>query len=137
MPYDPWLNYLSQYFGRTLISFFPCSFRCPAAAMVARATFGMLAECDRAWAQSFLDLQQTNVLYTEYEGLHLFRRPFVDGSIQYGPNDFDATELTSVSDLLRRGDRLDVRGKQCVHVYRGSDRIGVLEGEDIGMCVFR
>ena len=137
MPYNPWLNYLSQYFGRTLISFFPCSFRCPAAAMVARTTFGMLAECDRAWAQSFLDLQQTNILYTEYEGLHLFRRPFVDGSIQYGPNDFDATEPTSVSDLLQRGDRLDIRGKQCVHIYRGSHRIGVLEGQDVGMCVFR
>jgi hypothetical protein len=137
VPYDPWLNYLSQYFGRTLISFFPCSLRCPAAAMVARITFGMLAECDRAWAQSFLDLQRTNIVYTEYEGLHMFRRSFAEGSIQYGPNDFDSTEPTSVSDLLRRGDRLDVRGKRCVHVYRGSDRIGALEGEDVGMCVFR
>jgi hypothetical protein len=137
MPYDPWLNYLSQYFGRTLISFFPCSFRCPAAAMVARTTFDMLAECDPAWAQSFLDLQQTNILYTEYQGLHLFRRPFVDGSVRYGPDDFDATEPTGVTDLLRRGDRLDVRGKQCVHIYRGSHRIAVLEGRDVGMCVFR
>ena len=76
------------------------------------------------------------MLYTEYEGVHLFRRPIGDGIIDYAPEDFSSTEPTSVSDLLRRGDRLDVRGKRCVHVCRGSERIGVLEGEDVGMCVF-
>jgi hypothetical protein len=136
MPYDPWLNYLANYFGRALLSFFPCSFRCQVASAAAKSTFEMLAECDEAWARSFLDLQRTNILYTEYQGLHLFRRPFVDGSIHYGPDDFDSTEPTEVAELIRRGDRLDVRGKRQVDIYRGEELIGVLEGEDIGMCVF-
>jgi hypothetical protein len=136
MPYDPWLNYVARYFGRALLSFFPCSFRCPAAGLVARASFGMLSRCDGAWAQSFLDLQQANVLYTEYEGLHLFRRPFANGSIQYGVDDVDSTEATKVTDLIRRGDRLAVRDARRVDVYRQADRIGVVEGEDVGMCVF-
>lgn len=135
-PYDPWLNYVANYFGRALLSFFPCSFRCPAAGTAARRTFEMLAECDGAWARSFLDLQRTNILYTEYQGLHLFRRPLVDGSIHYGPDDFDSTEPTEVAALIRGGDRLDVRGKRQVDIYRGVELIGVLEGEDVGMCVF-
>jgi hypothetical protein len=136
MPYDPWVNYVSQYFGRTLLSFFPCSFRCPAASGVARITFGLLAQCDQAWAQSFLDLQRRNILYTEYDGVHVFRRPFVNGSIRYGPGDVESTEPTKVTDLIRHGDHLNVRDKRHVDVYRGADRIGAVEGDDVGMCVF-
>jgi hypothetical protein len=136
MPFDPWVNYAARYFGPTLLSFFPCSFRCPAAATVARATFDMLAGCDAAWADSFLDAQRTNVLYTEYQGLHLFRRPLVGGWIDYGPGDFVSTEPTPVADLIGRGDRLEVRGKREVHVYRGRQRIGIVQGEDAGMLVF-
>jgi hypothetical protein len=136
MPYDPWLNYVATYFGRSLLSFFPCSFQCRAAGAVARSTFAMLAECDGVWARSFLELQLTNILYTEYEGLHLFRRPFVDGSIQYGRGDFRSTEPTRVSALIGLGTRLEVRGKRQVVIYRGAEQVGLLEGEDIGMCVF-
>jgi hypothetical protein len=136
LSYDSWLNYPAVYFGRSLLSFFPCSFRCTAAGAVARSTYGMLAECDEAWAISFLDLQHSNILYTEYRGVHLFRQPLVDGWIRYGPNDFESTEPTDVADLIGRGDRLEVLGKHGVNIYRGEDRIGRLEGEDISMCVF-
>jgi hypothetical protein len=136
MPYDPWLNYMANYFGRALLSFFPCSFQCPAASTVARSTFEMLAACDGAWAHSFLKLQQTNVLYTEYQGLHIFRRPLVDGLIHYGPDDVDSTEPTDVAALIRHGDRLKVHGKHRVDIYRVVERIGVLEGEDVSMCGF-
>jgi hypothetical protein len=136
MPYDPHLNFAAIYFGANLLSFFPCSFRCPVAGVVARSTFEMLAECDKAWAHSFLDLQRTNIIYTEYQGLHLFRQPFIDGSIHYGPYDFDSTQQTNVATLFGRGDRLKVRGKHALDIYCGAKRIGVLEGEDISMCVF-
>ncbi len=136
LSYDSWLNYAAVYFGRSLLSFFPCSFRCTAASAVARRTYGMLAECDEAWANSFLDLQHSNVLYTEYQGVHLFRQPLVDGWIRYGPNDFESTEPTEVADLIGHGDRLEVLGKHGVDIYRREDRIGRLEGTDISMCVF-
>jgi hypothetical protein len=135
-PYDFWLNYAAQYFGRSLLSFFPCSFRCPLAVSAAKRTFEMLAGCDADWARSFFELHQTNILYTENLGLHLFRQPLIDGSICYGPRDIDSTEPTEVATLIRRGDRLDVRGKHQVMVYRGSEHIGDVEGQDIGMCVF-
>jgi hypothetical protein len=135
-PYDFWLNYAAQYFGRSLLSFFPCSFRCPSAVTVAKRTFEMLAGCDATWARSFFELHLTNILYTENLGLHLFRQPFIDGVICYGPRDIDSTELTEVARLIRRGDRLEVCGKHHVTIYRGSELIGSIEGEDTGMCVF-
>jgi hypothetical protein len=136
MPYDAWLNYAANYFGGALISFFPCSFRCPAAALVARNTYRMLSECDQCWAQRFLDLHRTNILYTEYQGLHLFRRPLADGIIQYGPDDFESTEPTEVARLLRRGNRLMVYGKRHMGIYRDGMHIGELDGEDVGMFAF-
>jgi hypothetical protein len=136
MPYDCWVNYVANYFGRALLSFFPCSFRCGAAYATAKRTFELLAECDDAWAQSFWVLQRTNILYTEYDGLHMFRRPLVDGWIYYGPSDMDSTEPTDVADLIRRGDRLEVHGKRRVNIYHAKERIGALEGEDVSMCVF-
>lgn len=136
LPYDSWVNYPAVYFGRSLLSFFPCSFRCTAAGAIARSTYGMLAGCDEAWANSFLDLQRSNILYTEYHGVHLFRQPLVDGWIRYGASDFISTEPTALAALIRRGDRLEVCGKRLAHVYSGAERIAILQGEDVGVCVF-
>jgi len=137
MPYDAWVNYPAVYFGRALLSFFPCSFRCPSAGTVARSTFKMLAECDAAWAHTFLEFHQTNILYTEYQGVHMFRSPIVDRSIRYKPSHLRSTEPTDLAGILRSGDRLRVRGKRHVDVYRGLERIAALEGEDVSMCAFR
>ena len=136
MPYDPWLNYAANYFGGALISFFPCSFRCPAAAFVARNTYRMLDECDPAWAARFLNLHRTNILYTEYDGLHLFRQPLTNDVIRYGPGDLDSTEQTDVAHLLRRGNRLVVHGKRHIGIYRDDARVAEIEGEDAGLLPF-
>jgi hypothetical protein len=136
MPYDFWLNYPATYFGPALISFFPCSFRCTHAAAVARSTFEMLYACDEAWAESFLKAHQTNILYTEYDGLHLFRHPLVEGCIGYGPDDHRSTEPSRVSDLISRGTRLEVQGKHKVLIYRGCEQIASIDGANVGMCAF-
>jgi len=136
MPYDSWVNYPAAYFGPGLISFFPCSFVCSNAAAVARSSFEMLSVCDAAWAQSFLKLQKTNVLYTEYDGLHLFRRPLVDGCIRYGPLDYISTEPGRVTELISQGSLIEVHGKHSVLIRRGSEYIGSLDGPDVGMCAF-
>jgi hypothetical protein len=137
MPYDFWLNYPANYFGPGLLSFFPCSFRCESAAAVARSTFEMLNYCDEDWARSFVTFQQTNILYTEYEGLHMFLRPLVDGSIRYGPGDYRSTEPGRVSDLISKGSRLEVRGKHEILIYHESEQIAAIDGLDVGMCAFR
>ena len=136
LSYDSWLNYPAVYFGRTLLSFFPCSFRCTAACTVAKSTYRMLAECDEAWATSFLDLQTSNILYTEYQGVHLFRQPLIDGWIRYGSDDVSSTEPTDLADAIRRGNRLHICGKRMAHIYSGGERIAIVQGEDISLCVF-
>lgn len=136
IPYDWRLNYPAQYFGCSLLSFFPCSFRCPAAAAVADRTLSMMTHCDAAWARTFVDLQQTNVLYTENNGLHLFRAPLCNGLIAYAPGDLQSSEATELADLLQQGDRLQVSGKHAVQVYRGSTKLGELAGEDACVCAF-
>jgi hypothetical protein len=136
MPYDWRLNYVAQYFGFSLLSFFPCSFRCAAAVEAAEATLDLLKHCDAAWADQFVDLQKTNVLYTEYRGLHLFPGEMRDGRIAYRRQEVRSTEITELSELLRQGDRLEVHGKHEVHVYRGSARLGEIAGEDVCMCAF-
>jgi hypothetical protein len=136
IPYDWRLNYLAQYFGCSLLSFFPCSFRCSLAAAVAEGTLSMLSHCDPTWAKRFVELQRTNVLYTENCGLHLFRARLCDGLIAYEQQDLQSSETTELADLLREGDRLEIGGKHAVHVYRGGKRIRELKGEDICMCAF-
>ena len=78
---------------------------------MARNTFEMLSACDVTWAGSFLEFQKTNIFYTEYDGLHLFRRPLVDGCIRYGPEDYRSTEPGHVAELISRGSLLEVHGK--------------------------
>jgi len=136
MPYDWRLNYIAQYFGYSLLSFFPCSFRCPAAASVADLTHRMLADCDADWAKRFVELQQTNVLYTENRGLHLFRSQLSDGVIAYQPKDLQSSEGTELARLLQHGDRLEVIGKHAVRVFRGSTKLEDIAGEDVCMCAF-
>lgn len=136
MPYDFWLNYPAIYFGPALISFFPCSFRCEKAAAIAKSTYGMLRACDELWAASFLASHRTNILYTEYDGLHLFRRPLADGWIEYAPGDHEATEPGRLNDLISQCSRLEVCGKHKVRLWRGSEPAGALEGDWVGMFAF-
>jgi hypothetical protein len=136
MPYDWRLNYTAQYFGASLLSFFPCSFRCPAAAAIADQTLRILMDCDDAWAKRFVELQQSNVLYTETRGLHLFRAPLRDGFIAYRREELRSSAATELADLLERGDRLQVNGKHAVTIYRGLNKLGDIAGEDVCMCVF-
>lgn len=136
MPYDPWVNYPANYFGPGLISFFPCSFVCSKAAAVARHTLEMLSRCNDSWARSFREFQRTNILYTEYEGLHLFRGPLVDGRILYGPGDYRSTESGRVAQLVSRGSVLEVWDKHTVRICSGSRQIASFEGPQVGMCCF-
>jgi hypothetical protein len=137
MPYDFWSNYPANYFGAALLSFFPCSFRCSSAASVAKSTFRMLSVCDEAWAGSLVERQRTNILYTEYEGLHSIRAPLVNGCIRYEVADCKPTETNRVSRTIQAGNRLQVKGKHEVLVYRDAKLVDSLKGPDVGMCVFR
>jgi hypothetical protein len=136
MPFDWRLNYTAQYFGGSLLSFFPCSFRCPAAVAVAEKTYRLLAACDFTWSRRFVELQHSNVIYTEHKGLHMFRTRLCNGMITYEPKDLWSTEVNELSECLRLGDRLSVIDKHSVHVYRDSTNIAEITGEDVCVCAF-
>jgi len=136
MPYDSWLNYPANYFGGGLISFFPCSYRCERAALVARSTFAALNECGDRWARGFPACLRTNILYTEYDGLHMFAQPLMNGVIRYTQADLRTTMEGPLTELLRRGTQLRVYGKRHVAVFREGEQIGELSGPDIGLCCF-
>src|ERR1051326_2771690 len=62
-PFNFWNNYIAQYFGRALLSFFPCSFNCTLAAYLAQTSFSILRQCSESWANQFITSQQMNILY--------------------------------------------------------------------------
>lgn len=136
-PYNYWVNYVTQYFGRALLSFFPCSFTCTRAAAFAQLTFDVLRQCSAAWAESFLTLQQSTVLYTEYLGLHLLPRArVVAGWVDYQPEAVVSTTDSEVATLLRCGNRLRLRSKHHVDIFRDQHPVEQVAGEDVSVCCF-
>jgi hypothetical protein len=137
VPYPFWNNYVSQYFGAALLSFFPCSFDCVEAAGFAQMTFTILQQCSEEWANSFIRIQQTNILYTEYLGLHMFpNAPYYSGWVRYAPQLVRSTEATRVGEQIARGNRLRVLGKHSVEIYNGDQFIDAIAGDDVSMCLF-
>jgi hypothetical protein len=137
IPYNYWNNYVSQYFGRSLLSFFPCSFNCPHAAKFAQETCAILQQCSDTWAMNFVQLQQTNILYTEYFGLHLLLgSSYQDGWITYDPSGVLSTERTEICALLALGNRLKVLNKHCAEIYNDQKLVSCIEGEDTCICLF-
>lgn len=68
-----WTNTLTQYFGETLLSFAPCSYRCTAAIDYARKRHDFATSIDPAIAEALQQRQRCAGLYTDFEGVHLFR----------------------------------------------------------------
>jgi hypothetical protein len=137
LPYPFWNNYVSQYFGAALLSFFPCSFDCVEASRFAQTTFSILRRCSETWAEGFIKLQQSNILYTEYLGLHMFlNTQYRNGWIEYDPAGVKSTEMTGVAEWIAQGDHLRILGKRLVEIYRGDRLIHTICGEDVSMCVF-
>lgn len=71
-PYNFWNNYVSQYFGYSLLSFFPCSFNCKNAANFAQNTYELLNAYLPFHAKKTIHFQKQNLIYTEYKGIHMY-----------------------------------------------------------------
>lgn len=137
-PYNFWNNYVSQYFDRALLSFFPCSFNCPYAAEFAQATFHLLQHHSVSWAQQFIESQRANILYTEYEGLYRFSNTrYENGWLDYDYKLLQSTDETVLSSTLRRGNRLCILGKNGIAIYHNDQIITTIENNDISICLFQ
>jgi hypothetical protein len=135
-PFDPWINVVVRYFGSNLISFFPCSFRCCAAHSVAKHSYRLLREVSPDWADSLINHQTANVLYTEHQGIHAIRSPIRDRIIRYSIKQLVSTQNTRATELIRRGNRLEIINGQSVAVLRDAIRIGTIEGRNVFVCLF-
>lgn len=67
-----WNNYVSQYFGYSFLSFFPCNFDCKHAARMAQNTYELMHRVLPDEAEATLHFQKQPILYTEYRGVYLF-----------------------------------------------------------------
>lgn len=67
-----WNNYVSQYFGYSFLSFFPCSFTCEYAARMAQNTYDLMHSILPVEADEIVYFQKQPILYTEYRGIYLF-----------------------------------------------------------------
>lgn len=68
-----WNNTLTQYFGSSLLSFAPCSYHCMAAQQYAKNRFVFAHNIMPQEAADILALQICACIYTEFEGVHLFK----------------------------------------------------------------
>jgi hypothetical protein len=140
-PYDPLLNYVAQYFGFALISFFPCSFNCEHAKSVAQRSYEAVANVAPALAAETMHFQRMPILYTEYRGLYAFGGAHYDGAtgrLAYDPLRIHGTlpPTSAVFRYLRQGNCLQVLAKDHVRVLHNDQRIFELEGDNVSACIF-
>ena len=140
-PYDFRLNYITQYFGYALISFFPCSFQCRPAAQIAQRTLELLQCYAPSLAAETVRLQKCPVLYTEYRGVYLFEKTSWDaasGTLTYDPRAIHGTlsPHSAVFRKLRAARALAVESKNAVVIQRSGKAVAALRGDNVSICLF-
>lgn len=137
-PFSYWNNYVAQFFGYSLISFFPCSFHCDRSATAAQASYQFLQRVAPELAEQTLYYHRQSILYTEYQGVYLFEGArFECDRLHYDPERIRATVPSSeLLDQLRLGDRLHLTGRTSVSVQAGSKTLTSVGGEHVAPCIF-
>ncbi|MEI7613566.1 MAG: hypothetical protein WCK63_11680 [Betaproteobacteria bacterium] len=136
-PFNHGTNIAAQYFDNCLISFYPCSFQCAAAARVAMDTHRALMLYDSAWANRLLEAHHDAILYTEYEGI--YRLPgarYQRDTLHYDPELVECTLNGVIGSLVVQGDRLLLIGPHHAVVMRGRRTICEINSQTAGFLVF-
>jgi hypothetical protein len=137
LSFDPLLNIVVRYMGKALISFFPCSFHCSAARTSAISGLKLMQDYDPTWAQSFLESQQVNVIYTENNGIHVLRSNACNGEICFQLKDLHSTTSSQFSTMLSAGNRIVATGPKSFSVYLDKAIISTIEENEGFLCLFR
>jgi hypothetical protein len=137
-PYNRWNNYVAQYFGYSLLSFFPCSFNCASAASTARSTYEFLRMVCPSFAKRFVYMQRWSILYTEYRGLHLFERSsYREGRLTYDSSRIHTTLPNGA--LMRHllaGTELAVQSKHAIDIRSATGAVKSYRGSNVCACIF-
>lgn len=136
-PYLHGTNIAVQYFDTCLISFYPCTFGCTAAAQNTLDAHRVLANYDRVWADELLAAHHDAILYTEYEGIYrLHGAHYRRGTLYYEPALLEATLDGVLGHLLRQGDRMRLLGPHHALVMRGRRTVCEIKSRYAGLLVF-
>lgn len=136
-PFSFWNNITAQYFGYSLISFFPCSFNCLKAESVARQSYSFLSSYCPDWAEQFLRIHRSSVVYTEYEGIYLFEGSFFrDGYLFYDASRIQGTLRGILFSAFRAGDRIEVLGRHRGVIMDHDSRILDFQSSECGILIF-
>ena len=135
--FPAWTNIAAQYFGYGLLSFYPCSFCCPEARSIAEQSFALLKRYDREFADNFLETAKQPVLYTEYEGIYLFRGATLRGvCLHYDPSLVERTLDGVLSAMIQASNRIDIDSAHRVTLRKGRCLTGRLESPYLGIFLF-
>jgi hypothetical protein len=135
-PYNFWNNSACQYFGYSLLSFFPCSFNCPASASVSRKTYALIEAVNRDFAQVFLDHHRRSVFYTEFSGVFLFIDSRYHGNMLTYQGVQGTTRDTDIARAVQQGDRLVLLERDSIAIQSGATVLELCEGDNFSLCVF-
>lgn len=133
-PY-PWkwqINIVSQYFGGSLISFFPCSFNCSEAKKVSQNALSIIAKVDERWARTTRNLSKGVFLYTEYRGIHKWDKYSISGNqilLHCPPLSTAKDHQITRSNVIEYNSPHDM----LLHV---DSKVIHLSGPDVALCIF-
>jgi len=138
-PYNYWNNYVSQYFGYSLLSFFPCSFDCKKSISISKKIYNILLNIYPEFAKQFLYYHKQNILYTEYRGIYLFENTQCKNDmINYSNSKIHSSiKNSSIYKSIIKSDKLAVYNKNHCAFLNKSRVLREIKGENIGLCLFR
>jgi hypothetical protein len=134
-----WNNYISQYFGYSLLSFFPCSFQCNNAAHMAQNTYELMLSILPELTLKIVHFQKQPILYTEYRGIYLFEgaesikgKTLVKNcTIHSTLNQKSKTHL-----LISKTKEIEVLEKEKMNLVSNFGDEKIIKSSDWAMCTF-
>ena len=142
LPNSEWSNHLSQYFGKSLLSHFPCRFGCESTIRLAKDVYNAIAQADQAWADELYREHKCNILYTEYCGIFLFTRSstkHLNGMtvLTYSPSLVQSTyQGGAVFDAISQGNIIISHSYNEFEIYHSDKKIANFFSEDFVLCLF-
>lgn len=135
-----WNNYVSQYFGYSFLSFFPCTFNCSKAAKFSQNTCELMRSILPEAADKTIYFQKQPILFTEYRGIFLFENAKVnDGKITVSNSIMHSTlgPRSKTLQWVSKVKAIEVMSKEMVAFYGKQSKKTVIKDENMAMCTFK
>jgi hypothetical protein len=134
-----WNNYVSQYFGYSFLSFFPCSFTCEHAARMSQNTYDLMHSILPDEADAIVHFQKQPILYTEYRGIYLFEGATFDNEKTTIKNCMLHSTLnlnTKSHQFISKAREIKVLAKGELQFTLEDKSMQLVKNRDWAMCTF-